>query len=82
MDVIEIHKDHVMAVAGEPWPHAVSQSHALGAKMVEIQWGSVQKERPDRPPAQGSLGLLPHLAVDHAWLRQVDGRAFLYLENF
>src|SRR3954468_3479243 len=74
MTVIEIHKDHTMALAGKPWQTALAEALAVGGKVADIQHGSIDKERANRP-TDGTAGQRPHLSVDHVWLREVNKRA-------
>lgn len=78
MTVIEVSKEHHLKLAGLPWKKALSDLHNVQAKTVEVNYGTMNRLREGHEPTGGNTGFLP---VNHVWLREVDGRAFLYLDN-
>lgn len=66
-DVLEVSRAEMDAIAGLPWLEAVDgRSDALH-----------RAKRHHRRTEAGA-----DLPVDKAWLREIDGRAFLYYQNW
>jgi hypothetical protein len=84
IEVIEVSKYEEMALAGRNWKAALAAvPHTPTAKVVEIIYGSMDRLREGEDPSVllGLAAVRPHLPVGYVWLREVDGRAFLYYQN-
>jgi hypothetical protein len=82
ISVVEVTQADLMAHAGRPWSDVTSGE--LPVKDVPY-WDSnvIAKDRPNwTPPLDRQNNPVPFLPVGSAWLREVDGRAFLYAQNF
>ncbi len=82
MTVIEIHKDRHMELAGKPWKECLAKATG-DIKAVDIQYGAIDRAKVNDPVEVDTVASLrPRLAYNHVWLREYNGKAFLYLCNY
>ena len=80
MNMITVSREELDTVAGLPWEQATE-----GRSILDVTHGYMtqQRDHPDWvPPTNGKGETLLFLPLNHAWLRKIDNRAFLYLQNW
>lgn len=88
IEVVEVTREQIAAHGGRDWnalrAEAESDDCPLVLRRVEY-WGVNQRQLDDpkwNPMRTKEGEELPYLPLNSAWLREHQGRAFLYLQNW
>jgi hypothetical protein len=94
IEVIEVTPEQMAALGGRPWADVRAEAERDATMLIRTAqyWHGGQLQGVDgtcrlpaprwTPPVDRQGRELAYVPTGRAWLRNVDGRAFLYLQNW
>lgn len=88
IDVVEVTPSELPSSGGRPWTELIAEAASDESSLVlrTVEYGGVNQVQEARTnwlgPADKDGRPYPFLPINKAWLREIDGRAFLYRQNW
>lgn len=86
IDVVQVDKGNIAKYGGAPWCDVMAAAESGDVASIRVPYwnmNQVQRANPNWvPPLDQNQQPMPFLPLGSAWLREVDGRAFLYIQNW
>lgn len=87
IDVIEVPREQLSECGGQPWDELYARAESDPVLLIRrTLHNDGQIYQVDHPSWKPRLGRdnkeLAYLPLGKAWLRKIDGRAFLYAQNW